>query len=211
MRKLKSSEIAFLVAGLTIGSGNLDADENPQVIATVTVTASRITINVSTAFVFSSGYVPYSTSPAVNGTIDSTLQAKYRHAIECAMVYGRTNGAVPKDNWVTYFADNYGWVSAPPEERVHATDTNQPPPEGTFTVLYGHTTHYHSAYPYIQGQSKIFLKSHNTTKELIDTVAHEWAHQWQAFGGGDEAAARAVGQRTAQAWENDGGSKCGGP
>jgi hypothetical protein len=209
MRKLKPSEVAVLVAGLTIGSGNVDADEQQQVIATVTVTASAININVSTAFVFSPGYVGYSSPPTAPGTIvDAAVQQQHRHAIECAAAYGRTRGAVPKAGWVTYFANNFGWLQD--NTRVYSTDTNAPPPGTGFEGLQGVTTHYHPAYPYIQGQSKIFLKSHNSTGDLINTIAHEWAHQWQAYGAADEVAAGRVGDNVEAAWRADGGAQCGG-
>lgn len=209
MRKLRPSEVAVLVAGLTVGNGNVEADEQQQVIATVVVTASRFDINVSTAFVFSSGYVGYSLPPAQAGTItDPAVQAKHRHAIDCARAYGVGRGGVPKAGYVTYFANNFGWLQN--NQTVYATATNQPPAGTGFEGLLGVTTHYHPAYPYIQGQSKIFLLSHDNTKQLIDTIAHEWAHQSQPYGAPDEDAAGRVGREVAQAYENDAGRLCGG-
>lgn len=209
VRKLKPSEIAVLVAGLTIGSGNVEADEQQQVIATVTVTASAITINVSTAFIFSAGYVPYSSPPAISQTtVDPTVQAQHRHAIECAQAYGVGRGGVPKAGFVTYFADNYGWVLN--DTQVYATDTNQPPPGTGFEGLDGVTTHYHSAAPYLLGQSKIFLRNHSSTGELINTIAHEWRHQSDPFGAPNEDVADSVGDAVEAAWRADNGAKCGG-
>lgn len=211
MRKLKPSEVAFLVAGLAIGSGNIEATENPQVIATVTVTASRISVNAGSAFSFPVGMVNPGTLPANSGTNDPSLQAQYRHAIECAIAYGQPRGGIPKDGFVTYFNGNYGWGRG---FDVYATTTTDQAPPGTGWVkTYGFTTYSHPAYPYIRGQSQIFIKSNVGTRELIDTLAHEWAHQWQDSARPIEErenAATAVGQAVAQAYVNDAGRLCGG-
>jgi hypothetical protein len=209
VRKLKPSEVALLVAGLTIGSGNVEADEQQQVMATITVTATRVNINVGTAFIFSPGYVGYSAIPSspAGVVVDAATQAQHRQAIECAVSYGKTRGAVPKAGFVTYFANNYGWLET--GTRVHSSDSNTPPAAG-YEALFGVTTQMHPAYPYIQGQSKIFLKGHASKGDLINTIAHEWAHQWQAYGAGNEAAAEQVGDNVEAAWRADGGQQCGG-
>lgn len=210
MRKLKPSEVAVLVAGLTIGNGNVEADEQRQVIATVTVTASRgFETDVSAAFIFSSGYVPYSSPPPQSQTDnDPTTQARYQHAINCARAYGVGRGGVPKNGYVTYFANNYGWVKD--DTQVYATATNQPPAGTGFVKLFGVTNHYHPAYPLIQGQSKIFMKSHATTADLINTIAHEWSHQSDPFGAPNHDKADRAGNDTEAAWRADNGAKCGG-
>jgi hypothetical protein len=208
MRKLKPSEVAVLVAGLAIGSGNIEATED-EPIATVVVTATRVEVNVRTRFTFSSGYVPYSAAPVAAGVItDPTVQDKYRRGVDCAIAYGATRGAVPRADYVTYLSDNYGWLQN--GETVFATATNQPPPGTGFEGLQGVTTHHHPGYPTIKGQSKIFVKSHEDLGALINTIAHEWVHQHQPWGQVNEDEARLRGDIVEQEWRWDAGSKCGG-
>jgi len=56
------------------------------------------------------------------------------------------------------------------------------------------------------GTTDIFLGDILSTAGLIDTLAHEWAHQW----GADEAHAQATGDAVRDAYLADKGKKCGG-
>jgi len=149
--------------------------------------------------------------PANSGINDPSLQAQYLHAIECALKYGEPKGGIPKDGFVTYFNANYGWARG--LDIYTTTTTDQAPPGTGWDKAFGFTTYTHPASPYIRGQSQIFLKTNVGTRVLIDTLAHEWAHQWQ-----DQArpkderenAAMKVGQDVAQAYVDDAGRLCGG-
>ena len=64
--------------------------------------------------------------------------------------------------FVTYFANNHGWLEA--GTRVDSSNSNTPSAAG-YEALFGVTTQMHPAYPYIQGESKIFLKGHASKGE----------------------------------------------
>jgi hypothetical protein len=59
------------------------------------------------------------------------------------------------------------------------------------------------------GKTHIFLNNHTDTGELINTIAHEWAHQWGPLVY-SEAQAAAVGDNVEAAWLADAGRLCGG-
>jgi hypothetical protein len=202
MRRLKPSEVTLLVAGLTIGSGNLEATEQ-GVIATVTVTASRITINTVPQFTFPVGPVLPGQLPAASGTNTNALQAQHKHAVECAFAYGQGR-IVPRDGYVTYFDANYGWGRL--DRSVYTTTSNTTPPGTGWFLIDGFTTHTHPGAPFILGQTQIFLASHTTPGQLINTLAHEWAHQSRQT---EETATR-LGNDVEAAYKADAGRKCGG-
>ena len=201
MRKLKPAEVTALAAALSIGSGNIEATET-TVIATVTVTASRISINVVPRFILPVGYVSGGGSPANIGTTSSTLQPIHRHAIQCAAAYGNSRGAVPKDGWATYFEEGYGWKL---NQDAYTTVTNTPPGPG-WEPLAGLTTPLPPGSG-ILGKSHVWLWAQPNTAELIDSIAHEWAHQWQVY---TEDQAITVGNNVKNAYLADAGRLCGG-
>ena len=170
----------------------------------VTVTASQIYINVQPRFILPVGYVSGGGTPTNIGTTSSTLQPIHRHAIECAAAYGRTLGAVPKDGWATWFEEGYGWKSG---LNVYTTVTNTPPGPG-WEPLNGLTTPV-SPSTGMLGKTHVWLYSHNNIGALIDTIAHEWAHQWGPLVY-TEAQAAAIGNNVKAAWQADAGSLCGG-
>jgi hypothetical protein len=200
MRKLRPAEVAILVSGLAIGSGNVFADESGSPLATVTVTGSY---NLSTQFVFPSGLVSPSTSPGVSGTNSIQAQQAQSHAIACTLYYGQGIpwGVGPKPGYTTTLSVNYGWSYA---FDVIVTTTNVSPgplwiPTQAMTVpKYGN--------PFYLGYTYVFLNSNPSTGTLINTLAHEWAHQW----GADEPSAQNVGNWTEAAWRADNGRQCGG-
>lgn len=201
MRKLKPTEITALAAALTIGSGNIEATET-TIIATVTVTAGRIYPNVVPRFILPVGYVSGGGTPTNIGTTSSTLQPKHLHAISCAEAYGKSRGAVPKDGWATWFEEGYGWEM---NLNVYTTVQNTPPGPG-WTSLQGLTTPTAGSGPL--GKTHIWLWAHSNTADLINTIAHEWAHQWGTVY--TEAQAAAIGNNVEAAWLADAGRLCGG-
>jgi hypothetical protein len=208
MRKLKGAEVALLVTGLVIGNGNVDAGEEATWVGTITVTGTRYSINTLQMFQFSPGMINPGVIPGQSGTNSSAVSAAQRHAINCAISYA----GGPKAGWITYFANNYAWSRG---LDLYAQTTTPTPPSGTgWLPTQGYTTGYHPGTPYILGQSNIFLKSNATTREMISTIAHEWYHQWlNGYGHNppnDEVSAEAYGEQTADKYEADNGSKCGG-
>ena len=203
VRKLKPAEVTALVAALTIGSGDIEASET-SVIATVTVTASSLSVNVVPRFILTPGTIGYGQVPTQAGNNSSTLQAQYQKAINCALKYGQTRSAVPKDGYVTYFDMNYGWGQSNGNAYASYDGTNPPPGTGWFRID-GVTSHYHPAAPFILGQSNIFLSGMDTAT-IINTVAHEWAHQWKI----PDSQAYAIGDAVEAAWRADNGALCGG-
>jgi hypothetical protein len=208
MRRLKGAEVALLVSGLVIGSGNSDADEQQTWGGTVVVTGTRYSINTLQMFQFPAGMVNPGVIPAGSGTNTSAVSAAQRHAIDCALAYA----GGPKAGWITYFSNNYGWSRG---FDIYAQTTSPSPPSGTgWRPTPGFTVGHHPGYPYILGQSTVFLKSNATTREMIITIVHEWYHQWlNGYGNAhpnDEVSAENYGKQAADRWQADNGSKCGG-
>lgn len=54
--------------------------------------------------------------------------------------------------------------------------------------------------------SMIFLPGNFGIGDLVNTIAHEWAHQY----GSEEVEAEAVGNATEAAYKADNGAQCGG-
>jgi hypothetical protein len=204
VRKLKEFEVALLVAGLTVGNGNVSAEEPENWAATVTVHGSNYTIDTTTMFQFSPGLINPGVIAANVGTNAANLSAAQRHAIDCAVNYA----GGPKAGWLTYFSSNYAWSRG--FDLYAQTTTSAPPPGSGWLPTQGYTVGAHPGAPYIIGQSNIFLKSNATTKELISTIAHEWWHQWMYNGDNDETKAEKYGNDTADKYQADGGAKCGG-
>jgi hypothetical protein len=208
VRRLKGAEVAMLVTGLVIGSGNADADEQQTWGGTVTVTGTRYTIDTLQLFRFSTGTINPGVIPAGSGTNTSTVSNAQRHAIDCSLAYA----GGPKAGWITYFASNYGWSRG--LDIYAQTNTPDPPPGGGWQPTQGYTVGYHPGAPAVLGQSNVFLKSNATTREMIITVVHEWYHQWMhGYGSSppnDEDSAENYGKQAADRWQADNGSKCGG-
>lgn len=220
MRRLKGAEVAVLVTGLVIGHGNADADEQQTWGGTVVVTGTRITTNTVQMFQFPAGTLGTGVIPTGQGVNTSGASAQQKHAIDCALAYA----GGPKAGWITYFDNNYGWSrgvnvflqttssAPPPYPDSWPNDTSTP--NDDWQVTKGLTVGTHPGYPYILGQTNIFLKSHTSTKDLITTIVHEWYHQFlNGYGHNppnDEASAEKYGKDAADRYQADNGSKCGG-
>jgi hypothetical protein len=212
MRRIKEGEIAVLVASLAIGGGNANADETPaDNMATVTITSA---VNIPPYFTYAIGPIIGANQPDLTGNFSSSTQASNSHAMQCALAYDKatkTNNfpfvVGPHGGWETFMTNQYGWTDDAKNAQVTATAAlPTTPPVGVWHVTYGLTTPKYSN-PFFFGVTNIFVRNiGSNTALLINTLAHEWAHQW----GADEDQADAAGNAVQQAWQNDHGAACGG-
>lgn len=216
MRYLRTAEVAMLVAGLVIGHGNANADENFD-LPTVTVSASRYPQN-DFYFVVQD---PTSATPIYSGGNTQPITDAIAHQMDCATQYAGTgtagtpaSHAGPRPGWTTYYVGEYGWFSSPAS--YAATDTSTPPASGgPWAIMAGVTVGASGAgasyFSTIFGGSAE-LAAGNFTANVVESFAHEWAHQWGATDDATDPNYNAfdIGQAARKAYQADNGSKCGG-
>jgi hypothetical protein len=199
VRKLEAIQVSMLVAGMVIGTGNVNADEQDQPIATITV-VGHVDTGPQFNFVFEAA-LPSPPTPTNTGTNPIVVQQAQAHAINCALAYG----IGPQSGWSTYVVTDFAWWKG--MFNTFTTHTSTPPAGGGWAPLYGSTTSW-SGNPFNAGSTTIFLGSiGNDTGLLINTLAHEWQHQ---LGQTDETKAQAYGNSVQAAYKKDKGKKCGG-
>lgn len=197
MRKLAAAELLVFAAAMATTQGTL-ADE-PVPLATISVQGY---INASTNFGwYSGGFLNVSATPQVTGQVSTPLQGFYKRGIDCAKAYTNTGpgaGQGPRPGVQTYFVSNWGWVNLNTGEHFQTVTSTPSSIGGPWSPITGVT--------YGTYQSLIFMPENPSLAELVNTLAHEWSHQW----GASEAQAYPVGDAAEQAFLADNGAKCGG-
>lgn len=222
MRKLQPRELAALVAvmaiGNTVGHAFDEGGSGGDALPTITVEG---TVPIpETIYVLPEITVTGQTviaTPA--GTAGSQQQATVTHAISCASAYGGGGAAGtpaahtgPRPGWKTYYVSDYGWHN--PQNWLAAYSWSSKPPvnAGPWTPIDGLTST-------SQQTSWIYgLSTDNQTKAgLIDTFAHEFAHQWGAVDAAPNGPppnpnddASKIAAAAVAAYKADNGKKCGG-
>ena len=201
-----------------------DLSTYQEVLEEIIVTASRqstvIVVDTSGGTAANSSQVA-----SMHGSAAPT-PAKVQHAKDCAAAYGAqstvtgtpANHAGPDtSNYQTVFMNAYGFgagigsslptlfvstISALPSGRMYLLGNTFSPHLSTSTP----------------GISSIFLSNSNnsTTAQLVNTIAHEWSHQWGALDKGaipldSNYDAQKIGDAVQAAFVKDKGAKCGGP
>ena len=152
--------------------------------------------------------------------------AKVQHAKDCAAAYGG-QGTVPgtpankagpnSPTYQTVFMNAYGFgASASSGLATLYVSTSSTLPTGRFYAV-GQTFSPHPSTS-TPGISSVFLSNsyNSTTAQLVNTIAHEWSHQWNALDKGavpldPNYDAQKIGDAVAAAFVKDKGAKCGGP
>lgn len=187
--------------------GDYSSAEETFTLPTVTVTG---TYNTRTFFGWTTNStVRAATYPAYLGNLTSAQSAYIRLALNCAKAYATTGPGANKGSRpgaATYVSSNaYGYfrvINGNPEVRAQLTNT--PPSGNNWLSIAGITIN--------KSWSYVWIKNHMTLESLIETFAHEWAHQWGAsdLNDGSYYDATAIGRAARDAYINDNGKKCGG-
>lgn len=202
MRKITKSEMAILISTLAIA--NATSAEEPAVttLPTVDVTARfhhvprwGWTVNNT---VWSPGVVPMNL-----GSFTSSQSSSNLHALNCAKAYAQTGPGARNGSplgGTTYIVTNYMWLTTTaPYARTFTTGPTPPSDGRVWRALSGSTD--------ITNDITLISLPHNPSHQfLINTIAHEWAHQW----GANEADATSVGNAAELAYVKDNGDECGG-
>ena len=196
MRNLRTGEVSLLLAGLVIGSSNVHADEPDAPIATIEIDGTQ---DLAPQFQYSPQDIPPGVTPPVVGANTTTQQQYAAHAINCTMAYG----AAAKWGWSVYLTNDFAWSQG---LTIKTSPTNTPPSGSGWAVTYGYSYHT-SGNPFVLGVTTIFMGPNTTTYILVDTLAHEFAHE---AGIQNEDQAAAFGAQVANAYKADNGKKCGG-
>jgi hypothetical protein len=225
--------------GAVVGSNAVHATE-PVPLEEIVVTASRPPLIQITITITLNTTTDQSLLTASTATQLASFAAG-AHAWSCANAYGgHTPGAVPgspgaiagprpgtidSGPYQTYFSNNYGWGNGNPNTQPvtwTTTSATATPPPGVGVVwgrIDGFTSPQMTSNIYVGGYTVIYVPTANVAKNgysananLIDTLAHEWSHEW---GSSDIATnpsynAYTIGHAARDAYLAEHGAKCGG-
>jgi hypothetical protein len=221
MRRLTKKQVLVLAAAGVIGTGNVSAEESiplEEVVVTAPPTTPPPTITITTPLI-----APSDSQVLLSPAQAGAQSAAALKAWKCAVAYSGTGPAGtpagyagPKAGWSTSFMNNYGWMSNN-IGAVVISPTSTNPASGSFSPVDGFTSNPTDGNPYVLGYSLIFMPNayagSDAMGNLINTLAHEWSHQWGATDSDTAPAssnAYAIGNAAENAYKNDKGSKCGG-
>lgn len=227
MRKISAQDLLVLsstIFGLAYGSTSAYADDEAATeLATITVTASSYPNVYAYGFSYPTGTTPVPDSvPSYYVPMYISEYATTDGAANCATAYTNVGpGAGKGPKWPTFVNMQVGWsYSGTDDVWVTSSASSQPgfsPPNGAQWGVVGGYTSPIPGTPW--GYSVVFYYAQATYAALINTIAHEWAHQWGAIDGPSNPSdpgyaspynAYYVGDQAKQAYLNDHGAKCGG-
>lgn len=202
MRRLAAFEVLTLISTLAIAQAETPDEPGIPTLGTVTVTGS---FNPAPLFIFNTP--TFNVSPGSTPSNPSNRPApdavRVKHALDCAKAYGKPGYAGPRANWRTYFTENHGWKNINNAYNIISTTTSTPP-SGVSTKRIGGIT--------FSNKSHVFRGGQPYVEQWIETLAHEWAHQWGAIDGtrGQANDAGTIGAAARAAYKADNGARCGG-
>lgn len=206
MRRIAAAQVATLVAGMVLGN-DTSADENIPTLPTVSATGSYNTVT-SFGWTINNVNITSSTRPMNIGNHPSTISAEHQKALDCAKKYTSTGPGAnsgPKPGSLTYISGGYGfWRKVNGISEVRSMLTNTPPAGSGWISAAGVT---------VNGNISFAWKPNNPTfLSMLETLSHEWAHQWGAkdLYDGSWNDADAIGKAAVAAYLADNGQKCGG-
>lgn len=206
MRKIAAAQIAALVAGMVMGDHT--SAEETFTFPTVSVTG---TYNTVTRFGWTTNNysIGRGTIPQSLGNYTSTRSAEHKKALNCAKAYTNTGPGAnlgQKPGAAMWMTNNYGWYMTNSSGQVigvKSTTTNTSPGAGWKSA---------AAITFNKDTTYIFTPNNPDMASMIESIAHEWGHQWGASdsGTGDSMDAEAIGEAAKAAYLADSGKKCGG-
>lgn len=207
MRRIAAAQVVTMVAGLVLGNST-SAEETFPTLPTVSVTGQYNTVTV---FGWSSNNIRLSSGSAPSNLGNNAVYRSEEHkrALDCAKAYTTTGPGAnkgPKPGTSTWMTNNYGWFRpSGSSNEIRSMTTNTPPDSDPA---------WRSAAGITIGKivTFVFTPNNPTQTSMIESLSHEWAHQWGASDLYDGSAmdADAIGKKAVADYLADNGAKCGG-